>query len=199
MDVVEEDGSDAETTPTDGGDVSGQEATFSQADLNRVAVMERKGALTKFASDLGLDSVDDLKQIITDKAEAEAAKKSELEQIGEKLQASEDKYKALETRLYKTTLRNAFNQAAAGQVSDTDMAFLVADNLGLLNGQSGIEVDIEAGKVSGLEDVVKKLIEVKPILKKITPASPGGTSGSDGGNNKPSGLDVSALKARYGI
>ena len=48
----------------------------------------------------------------------------------------------------------------------------------MLNGESGIVVDVDKNSVVGMDKVVEKLLKDKPSFKKIATAAPAGTGGA---------------------
>lgn len=180
----------------------GNGATFSQADLDRIAGNTRKEAMAKFAKEHGFADVKALEAAIKSQREADEAAKTELQKAKDGEVREKSRAETAEARLYDTLLRAAFDRAAVEQVADLELAYLAAKEAGLLKSESGVTVDVESGKVSGLDKVVEKLLKDKPILKKAQTAAPGGTGGSAGGTTAPAKMtpeQEQQYRMRYGI
>lgn len=182
--------------PTDGETPGSSSSGFSQADVDRIAGQARKQALERKAKDLGFDSYKAMEAAAKAKREADDAAKSDLEKAEAKAQEAATRADAIEQRMYSVLLRSKFEMAAAQTVADVDLAFLAAQNAGLLNSDAGIEVDIDAGQVTGLDKAIEKLLKDKPILKK-TQATPPQTGGNESGNTTASGELTDDKKAAY--
>jgi hypothetical protein len=139
------------------------------------------------------------------KKEADDKAKTELQKAQDAVTAAKAEAEATEQRMYNVLLRTAFDRVAGGQIADDllDVAFVAARESGLLNGDSGIVVDIEAATVKGVDKAVEKLLKNKPSLKKVSQAAPPGTGGSEGGGTSPPGqlteAQQAAYKRRFGI
>lgn len=178
-------------------------ATFTQADLDRIAGQTRKEALAKFARDNGFEKVGDLEALIKAQKEADDKSKSDLEKAQAESQREKAAREAAEARLTGTVLRSAFDRVAMDKVGDLDLAYLAAQNAGLLTAEAGIVIDVDKNNVAGLDKAVEKLLKDKPILKKVSQAAAAGTGGAEGGNSsaasKMSTEQEAAYKRRFGI
>lgn len=180
---------DPGSTATGGGQSSGtnntggqpgndDQPTFTQADLDRIAGKTRKEALAKFAKDLGLDSVDDLKTIIKAKQDADDQARTDLEKANNAKTAAEQREQQAINKAKNALLRAAFDREGVSLVEDLDSAFVVAGSLGLLGDESGLEIDLDTASVKGMEKVIEKLLKDKPLFKKGSQAQPAGTGGA---------------------
>ncbi|MFZ4454327.1 phage scaffolding protein [Salibacterium aidingense] len=124
--------------------------------------------------ELGIDSVDSLKELVSDyqaKKEAEEARKreemSEIEQLQADLDAKKEAEQTYQQQLAdyqakvrEQQIRNAFiTEAQAANVAYVEDAYQLAQS-----DLSAVEVDEDSGEVSGVSDVVMSLIENKPFL-----------------------------------
>lgn len=188
-------------TQTGGGQPGNSGATFTQADLDRIAGQTRKEALAKWAKDHGFASVAEAETAIKAQKEAEDKSKSDLEKAQTEAQREKAAREAAEARLTNTVLRSAFDRAAMAVVGDLDLAYLAAQNAGLLTAEAGIVIDVEKNTVTGLDKIVEKLLKDKPILKKVSQAVAAGTGGADGGNTPagPTKDQDDQARRTYGI
>lgn len=136
---------------TGGGQPGSNGATFTQADLDRIAGQTRKEALAKWAKDHGFASVAEAETAIKAQKEAEDKSKSDLEKAQTEAQREKAAREAAEARLTNTVLRSAFDRAAMAVVGDLDLAYLAAQNAGLLTAEAGIVIDVEKNTVTGLD------------------------------------------------
>jgi hypothetical protein len=191
--------------PTGGAAPAGQPggATFTQADLDRIAGQTRKEALAKWVKDHGYASVAEAETAIKAQKEAQDQAKTDLEKARERETTEKTRAEVAEARLFGVVLRSAFDRLAAGKIADDliDAAYLTAKEGGMLNGDSGIQVDVDKNSVVGMDKVVEKLLKEKPSFKKIIAAAPAGTGGADGGNTPPGTTpeQEDATRRTYGI
>jgi hypothetical protein len=190
--------------PTGGAPQPGDDRRFSQADLNRLTGKARREALASWAKENGFADVKDLEGLIKAKKEADDKAKDDLTKATERADREATRAEAAEKRLYDIVLKFGFQLAAVDQVGDVELAYLAAQSLGLLNGEGPVEVDLEAVEVKGMDEVIKKLLSKKPLLKKQAAlGQPAGTGGAAGGNSTPPGQMSEAEQARirreYGI
>lgn len=188
--------------PTGGGQPGSNGATFTQADLDRIAGQTRKEALAKWAKEHGFADVKEAEAAIKAQKEAEDKSKSNLEKAQTEAQREKAAREQAEARLTNTVLRAAFDRAAMTLVGDLDLAYLAAQNAGLLSAENGIVVDVEKNSVTGLDKVIEKLLKDKPILKKVSQASPAGTGGAEGGSSSttsPTQEQDNQARRTYGI
>lgn len=169
---------DINTSTGEGETGNGETATFTQADLDRIAGRTRKESISRFIKDLGMESVDDLKAIIASKQQADEQSKSDLEKANEKLADAENRAQAAIIAAKWALIRSEFNRIGSDKLADLDLAFMAAGDL--LN-HDEIEIDLEKSNVSGVDKIIDNLIKEKPILKKIVSAQPGNTGGAERG------------------
>lgn len=196
-------GEAGDTDPPTGGDKPGDDRRFTQAEVDRFAGRARKEALARWAKDNGFADVKDLEAVIAAKKEADDKAKSDLDKANDRATRESERADKAEKRLYDIVLKFGFQLAASEHVADIDLAYLAASDLGLLNGDGPVEIDLDTATVKGMDKVVKKLLESKPILKKSQSAAPAGTGGSAGGVTLPPGQLTEEQKAdyrrRYGV
>jgi hypothetical protein len=180
-------------TPTGGGEQPG----FTQDDLNRYAGRARAEGRAAVLNDLGFESLDDLQAAVESHRQAQEAARTDLERAQEQAQKFQEQAQQARQQMREMLLRTRFQLAAADQVADLDLAYLAAQQAGLL--AEDIEIDLEAGQVSGLETAIETLLKQRPILRKQQ--QPAQAAGTDGGqtNNGRAGIDKDALAARFGI
>lgn len=185
-----------------GGATSGSSG-FTQADLDRIAGQTRKEALTKWAREHGFADVKEAEAAIKAQKDAQDLAKTELDKAREAETREKTRAEAAEARLTNTVLRSAFDRAAMDKVGDLDLAYLAAQNAGLLTAEAGIVIDVEKNHVSGLDKAVEKLLKDKPILKKTSQAAAAGTGGAESGNSSAAGAaspeKEAAYRRRFGI
>jgi hypothetical protein len=196
-------GEAGDTDPPTGGDKPGDDRRFTQAEVDRFTGKARREALARWAKENGFADVKDLEAVIAAKRDADDKAKSDLDKANERATRESERADAAEKRLYDIVLKFGFQLAASEQVADIDLAYLAAQDLGLLNGDGPVEIDLETATVKGMDKVVEKLLKQKPILKKSQGAAPAGTGGSAGGVTLPPGQltpeQEAAYKARFGI
>ncbi|MGN7387731.1 phage scaffolding protein [Sporosarcina sp. SAFN-015] len=136
--------------------------TMTQEEFDAIIVREKGRVKGKYAD------YDELKQKLAEfeaqKAEAERAQMSEIERLQADLKAKEEAEQTLAKQLEEmreqtkqAAIHNAFiAQAKAAGVTYTDAALKLAD---LTAAQIG-----EDGKVSGVDEIVTKLVEDNPFL-----------------------------------
>lgn len=145
-----------QTQTTGGGQQSGstggsqQTATFTQADLDRIAGNTRKEAMAKFAKDHGFESVEALKAAVKAQKEAEDKAKSDLQKAQEAAQAEKTAREAAESELRRLRIETAILEKA------TALNFANPRDAMALLDMSKVEID-EAGKVVGYEKALDDL------------------------------------------
>ncbi|MDU0071751.1 MULTISPECIES: Clp protease ClpB [Bacillus] len=158
--------------------------------------------------ELGIDGVDSLKALVEDynaKKTAEEERKrsemTELERLQNDLKAKEEAEKTLAQQLEdlqkaneREKIRNEFIKVA----TSNDIAY-IDDALALADLSA---VKVEDGKVVGVEDVVKTLVDNKPFLVKKKAPKPIGQSsnGSDTGASEKTAeqlLEEAAQRAKH--
>jgi hypothetical protein len=155
--------------------------TEHQKELNRIAGKTRKEALAAFAKELGLDDEKALEAIVKAKKEADDKTRSDLDRANEAKTAAEKREQEAIAKAKNALLRAAFDREGVNQVEDLDSAFVVAGSLGMLGDESGLEINLESARVDGMDKVIKKLIETKPLFKKSSQAVAAGTGGAERG------------------
>jgi predicted RNase H-like nuclease (RuvC/YqgF family) len=193
---------ESEPVKTDETTQAEQTKTFSQEEVNDLIAkrLEReKKKLDKYAD------YDDLKSKLSEyeqaQKEKEQAEMTELERLKAQLEEKETFAKTLEEQLNETKtsaqrekIRNEFIKVATSQnVAYLDDALHLAD-------LSAVTID-EDGKVVGVEDVVKSLVDNKPFLLAKKQAQPIGESTNGGKQDKAEKtakqlLDDAAARAR---
>ena len=162
-------------------DKSEKVKTFTQAELDDILAKRLERATKKFAD------YDDLKaKADAYAAELEAKRQSELteteraQELAKQFEAEKAELSALleaeRTKAQQERIRNEFTKvASSANIIDIDAAIALSD-------LSTVEID-DDGKVSGVDDVIKTLVENKPYLvakkhtQPIGTATNGGTSG----------------------
>lgn len=185
-----------------GGGQPGNGATFTQADLDRIAGQTRKEALAKWAKDHGFADVKEAEAAIKAQKDAQDLAKSELDKAREAEAREKSRAEAAEARLTNTVLRSAFDRVAMDKVGDLDLAYLAAQNAGLLTAEAGIVIDVDKNSVGGLDKALEKLLKDKPILKKVSQAAAASTGGAEGGNSaagKMTAEQETEIKRRFGL
>jgi hypothetical protein len=137
---------------------------FSQEELDKILtdrISRERKKLDKFAD------YDDLKtkaseyeQLLEEKRLSELSEKERLEEIArkheEEKQSLAQELESMRESVNAEKIRNAFNQIATSQnVNHLDDAFVLADLSA---------VTVEDGKVVGMEDAIKALVDNKPFL-----------------------------------
>lgn len=192
-----------DSDPPTGSDRPG-DAKFTQADIDRFTGKARREALARWAKENGFADVKDLEAVIKAKKEADDKAKTDLTKANERAEREATRAETAEKRLYEVVLKFGFQLAAVDTVADVELAYLAAQNLGLLNGEGPVEIDLDSASVKGMDKVIEKLLKEKPLLKKQpTAALPAGTGGAAGGNTAPAGQmtpeQERAYRQRYGI
>src|SRR5262245_41932002 len=183
------------TTPPAGG---GDDRKFTQAEVDKFAGRARREALQRWAKENGFSDVKDLEAVIKAKKDADDQAKTDLTKDNERADREKARADTAEARLYDIVRKFGFQLAAVDQVADLELAYLAAQSLGLLNGDGPVEIDLETVSVKGMDKVIEKLIEKKPLLKKgPTAATPAGTGGAAGGVSVPAGQMTAQQKVDY--
>jgi outer membrane murein-binding lipoprotein Lpp len=149
-------------TPAETGGSESQDDTLTQDEVNRI-VSERvnrakRSERASLLEELGLDSVDALKETVTAYREKKEAEMSELE----KAQAKLDKLKAekadLEAQMRESRIKRAV-EAKAQELNfhNPARAYDLMDRS---------DVDLIEGDVVGVEESLKALVEAEPYLVK---------------------------------
>lgn len=136
-------------------------------------------------------------QLVTDNEAKQALKdaalrkalgiESEEDDPEKKIEAMTKKNEETEARARRALIQAAIVAEAskAGAINPEDI-FALSD-------VSAIEVDLESGKVTGAEEVVKEVLKNRPHMKKETKDQPGGGS-PPGSDPKPEALEKSELE-----
>lgn len=152
--------------------------TMTQEELDALIGREKGRVKGKYADYDELKTK--LSEFETQQAEAERAKLSEIERLQADLQAKKDAEKALAEQLdalrkqtEQAAITNAFNaQLQTAGVKYPDAAVKLAD-------LSAVQYE-DGGKVSGVEEVVAKLVEDHPFLVTQQPTQPIGEPANNG-------------------
>ena len=180
----------------DTGD-QGENATFSQDDLNRAAgnarAQGRQAAIRDLLADLGVEKIDDLKAGFKAFRDAEDRRKTELDRANEKASTLEARVAALTAeRNADRVLREAERQALALGANPERLAAVVR-----LREPAEGEIDGE-GKVNAgaIKQSVEAVLAAYPEFVKKGAANVGGGSnpGGDGGGSQK--VDVSKMSAQ---
>ena len=139
---------------------------------------------------------DDLKDKAAKADEYEEAQKSELQKAQEAVEKAEQREKDALERANERLIRAEFIAAAAKlKASHPGDAFALAD-------RSAIEIS-EGGKVSGVEEVVKQLVESGRLPTTEKPKAPnldgGSGSGERAGDSKPLSAEEKAMAKKLGL
>lgn len=169
----------------------------SEASFNRRLRQQARQLITEEFKDLGVDSLDGVKQLAQQAKDQEQQQKTEADRQKERAdraerdrdearrQAQEDRLRARVERLSTTDDEKV--RAKFDKIVDPDTAFM------LMN-REGIEID-EDGSVSGVEEALAALIAEKPFLK-VTATEPGNTVPKTPKDNTK-GKDGPSYAARY--
>lgn len=205
-------GGDADTDPSPAGDPQPGDSDpptggapqpgdsgprFTQAELDKLIGKARRESLQRWAKENGFSDAKEVEALIKAKKEADDRAKSDLDKASERADREAARAEAAEKRLYDAVLKLGFQLAAADQVADTELAYLAAQSLGLLNGEGPVEIDLERLEVKGMDRVLEKLLKAKPLLKKSQSAQPAGTGGAAGGVTLPAGQLTPEQEAEY--
>lgn len=138
--------------------------TFTQDELDKIVadrIAREKKKLDKFADyDDVKTKASEYEKLLEEKRMSELSEKERLEEIArkheeEKLSLSQE-LESMRESVEAEKIRNAFNQVATSQnVNHLDDAFVLADLSA---------VTVEDGKVVGMEDAIKALVDNKPFL-----------------------------------
>ena len=193
-----------QNSATGGADDSpGNDPSFTQTDVDRIAAKARRKAVNSFLSDLGLQDTNELKTILQQKRDADEAAKSDLEKAQAKIEQLQSQAKLAEAKAYKALLRAKFETEATEKINDVELAYLAASDMNLFNGEAGlVEVNLDAGTVSGMDEVINQLLDKRPVLRKTSTAQAPTTDGAAGGNTPAAGrseAEQSRILRTYGI
>jgi hypothetical protein len=176
-----------------------KKVTMTQEELNALIVKEKGRVKSKYAD------YDELKSKLSEyeqaQKEREQAEMTELERLQKQLEEKETFAKTLEeqlgevkTQAQREKINNEFIKVATSHnIAYIDDAIRLAD-------LSAVTVG-EDGKVAGVDDVVKSLVENKPFLLSKKQAKPIGESTNEGNREKSEKtakqlLEEAATKAR---
>lgn len=180
-----------ETQPDKSGSAS-DDTTFTQADVNRIASERAKraeeSALKKLYADLGFESGDDLKSLVTAHRAAEEAEKSELEKAQAEIEKARKKAEEAEQRatdLEQARLEDRRDNALLAGLNTAEKPAAVltlikatyAEDLKTVLGEEG------TADAKAVEGLVKKAEAEWPGMFKS--GSPGSQSHSGGKPPKP--------------
>jgi len=136
---------------------SGAEKMFSQEEVNKMIKGRSERELQKMLSEIGFQSVDELKTLVQQRKEKEDAEKSELQKALDKAAALErEKEAILASHKTKTLQYDVAMKAAKLGIVDPDAAFKLMD-------QGQIQFD-EAGNPANTEVLLQSLVKLKPYL-----------------------------------
>lgn len=149
-------------TPPGGAAGGDQERTFTQADVDRLmgerAHRASQAAVSELLQELEIENLDGLRQTVQAHRAAQEAQMTELERAQRRIQELDEERKRLETENRTRML-------------ETEVV-TVSTSLGFRNPRDGIALaDLSAvtigddGKVAGVEEALKALLEVRPYLK----------------------------------
>jgi len=185
------------TESPDGTD-AGKQSDGERTDERRFTQKELNAAISdRLARERGKYSdYDDLKDKAQKYAEYEEAQKSELQKAKEAAEAAEQREKATLVRANERLIQAEFIAAASKlQASHPGDAYALAD-------RSAIEVT-EDGKVSGVEEVVKALVESGRLPTTGKPRAPdldgGAGSGERAGDSKPLSDEEKAIAKKMNL
>lgn len=165
----------AEPTPTEPQEKLLTQAEFEEA-LKKRLERERK----KYADyDEIKTKATEYEKALEEKRLAELSEKERAEELAKKYEAEKQELasqlEALRTQAQQERIRNEFIKVAtSANIAYIDDALALAD-------LSAVTID-EDGKVVGVDDVVKTLVENKPYLVAKKQAQPIGTATNGGGN-----------------
>ena len=176
-----------ETQPAQSGDAGAK--SFTQQDIDRILAERLKRAeesmMKKIIADLGVDSLDSVKSVITAQKEADEARKSDVQKAADRAAALEKQLREKEAALNalmtarKVDRRNAAlaNALRDAKAQNTD------DLLVILNGKYAEELDALTDDDGNVDDkAVKAMIEKARKNHSVffAAASPGSPSNRDG-------------------
>ncbi|MCO0597380.1 hypothetical protein NGI46_07855 [Peribacillus butanolivorans] len=157
--------------------------TFTQVELDKIVadrVAREKKKLDKFADyDDVKTKASEYEKLLEEKRLAELSEKERLEEIAkkheeEKLSLSKE-LESMRESVKAAKIRSEFNQVAtSNQVAHLDDAFTLAD-------LSAVTID-EDGKVVGMDDAIRALVDNKPFL--LTKKQPKPIGESTNGNTE---------------
>lgn len=163
--VTNQNESQVDTPTAEAPEAVTEEKTFTQAEVDKI-LAERLGRankkLDKFADyDEIKTKASEYEKQLEEKRLAELTEKERLEEIAkkheeEKLSLSQE-LETMRESVKASKIRNEFNKVATGNyIAHLDDAFTLAD-------LSAVTID-EEGKVVGMEDAIKSLVDNKPFL-----------------------------------
>lgn len=171
--------------------------TFTQDELDKIVadrIAREKKKLDKFADyDDVKTKASEYEKLLEEKRLAELSEKERLEEIAKKHEEEKASYaqelETLRESIKAEKIRNAFNQIATGsQIEYLDDAFHLADLSA---------VTVEEGKVVGMEEAIKALVDNKPFLvAKKQPKSIGEPTNSGNTNEEVKTLEAQLEDAK---
>lgn len=161
-----------QTTPEQGGNAptpgaqAGGERSFSQVELERILDERLKRARGAWLKDLGVDSLEQAKELAGEAVKARDARRSDAEKLAELQKQLSER----DAKLRDALLRSAFIAKAAAKFVDADAAYRLAD-------LSKLAVS-ESGDVTGVDEALAELEKARPYLVATAPnaARPAGPS-----------------------
>ncbi|MFJ7665336.1 DUF4355 domain-containing protein [Lysinibacillus sp. NPDC097162] len=174
------DGQSSAETPVESSDTSTQnEKTFTQSELDEIIADRLKRATKKFADYDELKAkADEYAAELEAKRQAELSETERAQEIAKQFEEEKNELtaqlEALRKQSEQERIRNEFTKvASSANIEYIDDAIALAD-------LSAVSID-EDGKVVGMDDVVKALVENKPFLVAKKQKQPIGAATNGGG------------------
>lgn len=190
-DETQVEGTESTETPPESGGES-QERRFTQEEVNRMmgdrAKRAADSALSGLLGELGVESTDALKQVITDHQKRTEAEKTELQKAQDALAEAQRNATAAQAERDGAIIRNAVLVEAAKQGIPQDR-LEAALRLIDLNGLS-----INEGEVEGTAEAVKSMLAANPFLLGESPSAPSLDSGAGGVTRPGKGIRLTPLQ-----
>lgn len=155
--------------PQPGGAAGEQERTFSQADVDRLmgerAARARQAAVNELLQELEIENLDTLRGTVQAQRQAQEAQMTELQKAQRRIQeldeerkrlAAENRTRVIETEVITAATALGFRNPRDGMALADLTAVAVGDD----------------GKVTGVEEALKALLEARPYLKAEATPSP---------------------------